>query len=227
MNSNLMKRNVGYAAAEWVQKGMTIGIGTGSTAHFFIERLIKRCEQGLQIRAICSSSASYKESQKHQIPLIRDEEVTSIDMTFDGADEIDSQKRMIKGGGGALTREKILANASRKMVVMIDNTKQVSALGRRKLPVEILPFAHMITVSKIKTLGFRGKLRTDPSANMLFYTDNGNLIYDIEFQQLRETPEKDHEQLIHIPGVIETGYFFNLAGPVLIGTPDGKVKVWE
>lgn len=221
-----MKQQAGYKAAEWVKEGMLVGIGTGSTVHFFIDHLIKRCHRGLQIQAICSSVDSQKRAQKGNIPLCDDQEVTTIDIMFDGADEIDSQKRMIKGGGGALMREKILANASREMVVIIDETKKVSLLGTHKLPVEILPFAHTATIAKIGMLGFRGVLRTRDS-NLLFYTDNGNLIYDIEFHTARETPEKDHEQLIHIPGVVETGYFFNLAGRVLIGKSTGDVEVWD
>ena len=226
MTPDTMKQNVGYAAAELVESGMLIGIGTGSTVRFFIDQLIKRCQNGLKIQAICSSIASHQRAEKGNIPLLDETQVTTIDVTFDGADEIDPQKRMIKGGGGALTREKILANTSREMVVIIDESKKVSALGARKLPVEILPFAHEATVSKIRTLGFRGELRTR-APDTLFYTDNGNLIYDIEFHALRETPEKDHERLIHIPGIVETGYFFNLAGRVLIGKSTGDVEIWN
>ncbi|MEM7175537.1 MAG: ribose 5-phosphate isomerase A [Chlamydiota bacterium] len=226
MTPDTMKRNAGYAAAELVEDGMLIGIGTGSTVRFFIDYLIKRCQKGLKIQAVCSSVASYQQAQKGNLSLLEDKNITAIDITFDGADEIDPQKRMIKGGGGALTREKILANTSRELVVMIDESKKVEALGSRKLPVEILPFGYAATVSKIKTLGFRGELRTQAS-NTPFCTDNGNFIYDIEFHTLRETPEKDHERLIHIPGIVETGYFFNLAGRIFIGKSTGDVELWN
>ncbi len=226
MSHDMMKQRAAYLAAQWVKDDMLVGIGTGSTTQFFIDALSKRCHQGLRINAVCSSVASYARAKKENIPLIDDHQVTAIDMTFDGADEIDAQKRMIKGGGGALTREKILANASREMVVLVDETKKVAQLGGEKLPVEILSFAHVATIAKIRTLGFRGELRLH-SDGRPFQTDNGNLIYDIEFQKPRSTPEKDHERLIHIPGVVETGYFFNLAGRVLIGMSSGEVEVWE
>ncbi len=226
MSHDMMKQRAAYLAAQWVKDNMLIGIGTGSTTQFFIDALSKRCHQGLSINAVCSSVASYQRAKDGGIPLIDDNQMTALDMTFDGADEIDAQKRMIKGGGGALTREKILANASREMVVLVDATKKVHQLGGEKLPVEILPFAHSATIAKIRTLGFRGELRMQ-SAQRPFQTDNGNLIYDIEFQKPRSSPEKDHERLIHIPGVVETGYFFNLAGRVLIGTPSGEVDVWD
>ncbi len=220
-----MKRAAGTRAAELIENGMLVGLGTGSTVFYFIERLIERVKGGLDIQVVSSSLRSEKQAREGGIPISDVNQVTSIHITVDGADEIDSEKRMIKGGGGALLREKILANTSREMVVIADETKVVDKLGKHPLPVEILPFGQEATIDKIKKLGFHGTLRKYPKDD-LYMTDNGNLIYDIHFETLRDDPERDHEKLIHIPGVLETGFFFNLAGRVFIGKSNGEVDHW-
>jgi len=222
MNRDEMKKKAGEAAVEWVEEGMVLGLGTGSTVFYFINRLTQCVAQGLQIRVVSSSIQSREQARKGGVPLADMDEITSIDMTIDGADEIDHQKRMIKGGRGALLREKILANSSREMIVIIDESKLVKQLGRRPLPVEILPFGKEATMDKIRKLGFRGQLRSHECGG-LFKTENGNLIYDIYFDSLREDAENDHEKLIRIPGILETGFFFNLAGRVLVGKVDGTI----
>jgi ribose 5-phosphate isomerase A len=133
---------------------------------------------------------------------------------------------MIKGGGGALMREKILANISREMLVIVDESKVVEKLGNHPLPVEILPFAKRAIIDKIKKLGFHGTLR-EHDKDTPFITDNGNMIYDIHFESLRNDPEKDHEKLLRIPGVLETGFFLAFAGRVFIGKQDGTVDHWD
>ncbi len=218
-----MKKSAGEKAAQYVKENMLVGLGTGSTVFYFIEKLIERCKQGLNIQAISSSIQSLELASKGGIPFAKPDEVMFIDLTIDGADEVDSKKRMIKGGGGALLREKILANSSRSMIVIVDETKVVENLGRQKLPVEILPFAPVCTIDKINKLGFRGQLRLK-EGKKLFLTDNGNLIYDIFFKTVRENPESDHEKLIHIPGVLETGFFCNLAKKVIVGHLDGSTS---
>lgn len=223
MNSDEMKKKAGEMATEWVENGMLVGLGTGSTVFHFINKLIERVSEGLEIQAVSSSIRSRNQAKEGGIPLADMDQVTSIDLTVDGADEIDSQKRMIKGGGGALLREKILANTSREMVVIVDESKVVERLGKHPLPVEILPFGYSATIDKIRKLGYQGRLRTH-NADGLYQTDNGNFIYDIQFESLREDPESDHEKLIRIPGVLETGFFFNLAGRVLVGRSDGTVE---
>jgi ribose 5-phosphate isomerase A len=215
------KKSAGEKAVDFIQDHMVVGIGSGSTISYFIEHLGQRCKDGLVIKAVASSFASTKIAQQAGIPLLNPDVVAEIDVMVDGADEIDAEKRMIKGGGGALLREKILAFSSREMVVIVDDTKVVEKLGKGKLPVEILPFAYPLTIQKIQC---RGELRKREDGD-LFYTDNGNLIYDIEFDCLRKHPEEDHEKLIRIPGVIETGFFFGLAGPILIGHADGTVTI--
>lgn len=224
MSTDAIKKKVGYKAAEFVQEGMHIGLGTGTTAFYFIERLIQRCKEGLKIGAVASSKRSLEQAREGKIPLLNIDEITSLDLTVDGADEIDSQKRMIKGGGGALAREKILAAMSREMIVIVDETKLVSSLGKCKLPVEIFPFGRMATLHHIAKAGYKGEFRKK-SDGSLYLTDNGNLIVDIHFSDVREAPEEDHEALIHLPGVVDTGFFFHLAGRVIVGFADGQVVV--
>jgi len=219
-----MKKAAGYRAADLVEEGMCVGLGSGSTVFYLIERLTQRCHEGLKIRAISSSQKTEHLARQGKIPLLSMEEVTRLDLTIDGADEIDHEKRMIKGGGGAHVREKILASMSKEMIVIVDETKLVSALGKCKLPVEVLPFAKKATAHHITKAGYHGEFRHDAQGN-LFVTDNGNFLFDIHFSQLRDNPEKDHETLLHIPGVVDTGFFFHLAGRVIVGFADGQVVI--
>lgn len=221
-----MKKTAGYAAAELIENGMVIGLGTGSTVFHFINRLIEKAKEGLSIQAVSSSTRSENQAKDGGIPLADLNSITTVDITVDGADEINGEKQMIKGGGGALLREKVLANISKEMVVIVDEDKVVEKLGKHDLPVEILPFAHAAIIEKISKLGFHGSLR-EHNKDGPFITDNGNMIYDIHFESLREDPEKDHEKLIRIPGVLETGFFFNQAGRVIIGKNDNTIDHWS
>ncbi|MCB1109494.1 MAG: ribose 5-phosphate isomerase A [Chlamydiia bacterium] len=220
-----MKKAAGIAAAELVKNGMLVGLGTGSTVFHFINRLIERVQEGLSIQVVSSSIRSENQAKEGGIPLADINTITAIDLTVDGADEITPEKWMIKGGGGALLREKILANTSREMVVIVDESKVVEKLGKHPLPVEILPFATHAILDKIRKLGYQGNLRQQ-NKDGPYVTDNGNHIYDIYFESLRDDPERDHEKLSRIPGVLETGFFFNLAGRVFIGKSDGTVDHW-
>ena len=223
MSRDAIKKAVGYKAAELIESGMRVGLGTGSTAFFFIERLIERCKKGLKIHAVASSVHSLEQAREGKIPLLDIDKVTSLDVTVDGADEIDPQKRMIKGGGGAHVREKIIASMSHEMIVIVDESKLVPQLGVCKLPVEVLPFAHLATLHKIEKAGYKGTFRK--KGNSFFITDNGNFLIDIHFDKPRARPEEDHETLIHIPGIVDTGFFFHLAGRVIVGFPDGQVVI--
>jgi ribose 5-phosphate isomerase A len=218
------KQAAGKAAADLIQDGMLIGLGTGSTANFFIENLGRRCkEEGLSVKAFPTSERSAKLAARHGIQLC-DRDITFLDITVDGADEIDHQKRMIKGGGGALLREKILASMSGEMIVIVDEHKVVNQLGRFPLPLEMIPFAYHATWRHISEFGYQGKMRHTKDGE-LYVTDNGNYIVDIDLSHSENSPEQDQEILSSIPGVVETGFFFNLAGRVIVGHSDGRTTL--
>lgn len=219
-----IKQAVGQKAASLVKEGMIVGLGTGSTAAFFIESLIEHVKEGLKITAVSSSIRSSEMAKNGGIPVIGMNEVTKIDLTVDGADEIDPLNRLIKGAGGALVREKILASTSEQMVVIADESKLVSHLGKCGLPVEILPFGYKATIDKLVRLGYTGTLRKNPKDTSLYITDNGNYIFDIHSPDSFLHPEEDNARIINIPGVVDTGFFFNLATSVLVGYSDGTVE---
>ncbi len=220
MDETSLKKLVGYKACDDVRPGMTIGVGTGSTVFYFIEKLAFLHREGLSVKAICSSTQSEHLIQQAGIPLVPSDEITHIDLTVDGADEINPLFHMIKGGGGALFREKLLATHSRQMTVIIDHTKWVTKLGSRKTPVEILPFCHPLTCREIEKLGLKGSLRKKPSGD-IYVTDNHNYIFDIAPTPV-DAPSL-HSELIQITGVVETGLFFDVATKILMSYPDGKV----
>ncbi len=214
----------GRKAVEFIQNGMIVGLGSGSTAECFIQSLIEKVRKGLQIQAVASSRKSAEMAKRGGIAVLDINEVPRIDITVDGADEIDPKKRMIKGGGGAHVREKILASSSSEMVVVVDNSKLVSALGQKKLPIEVLFYGSPATRTKIEQLGFSGKWRMNEDGT-LFITENGNILFDIHFKSAPSAPESLNEALLLIPGVIDTGFFFNLAGRVVVGYPEGKTEI--
>lgn len=218
------KRAAGNAAAALVENNMVIGIGTGSTVAPFIEALGLRCRENLTITATASSLQTEQLAKAAGIPLIDPSTISNIDLTIDGADEIDPNKNMIKGGGGALLREKILAVSSNEMVVIVDESKLVDHLGVFPVPVEILPFAYQTTLLRLEQQGFFGAVRRDRNGN-IYRTDNGNYIADIKFQQPIINVRDTHIQLKNIIGVLETGLFYEIASRVIIGYPDGHVDM--
>ncbi len=225
LQDQIAKKSAGFAAVEFVQGGMIIGLGTGSTTNFFIERLIERCRQGLKISAVATSLRSEVLARNGGIPISDINTINSIDLTVDGADEIDQAKHMIKGGGGALLREKIVASMSKEVIIVVDESKLVKHLGKFPLPVEIVPFAFTATIYRIESLGYLGKLRLNDSGEH-YRTDNGNYIYDIHFKKPIEEPDALQHRLREIVGVVETGLFIHLAGRVITGYKDGKVEIW-
>ncbi|HEY4255539.1 MAG TPA: ribose-5-phosphate isomerase RpiA [Chlamydiales bacterium] len=221
------KRAAGHKAATLIESGMIVGLGSGSTSACFIEALIQRVKQEkLKIETVASSHESAHLAKAGGLHVIELNAAPRVDLTIDGADEIDPKKRMIKGGGGAHTKEKILAIASSEMVVIVDETKLVSSLGREKLPVEILFYGSPSTRSQIEKMGYQGKWRLNKDGS-LFLTESGNLLFDIQFNTLLSDPEFHDTQLRQIPGVIATGFFFNLAGRVLIGHLDGITTIQQ
>ena len=218
---DLAKKAAGKKAAEWIESGMIVGLGTGSTSAYFLEALI---EKKLNIQVVSSSEATTKLAIKGGLKVIDINDAPHIDITVDGADEIDAKKRMIKGGGGALLREKILAASSKEMVVIVDESKFVDSVGHTKLPIEIIPYGSSTTKKRVESLGYKTTWRLGKTG-ALYLTDNKNLILDLHFLSPPTSPEKENDRIHQIPGVIDTGFFFGLAGRVIIGYANGTVKV--
>jgi ribose 5-phosphate isomerase A len=214
------KRAAGRAAADLVEDGMTVGLGTGSTAMFVLERLHERCAHGLRIRGVPTSRATGEAARSLGVPLIGLEDVDRLDLAIDGADEVDPRKNLIKGGGGALLREKIVAAASAELVVVVDRSKLVERLGAFRVPVEVLPFGRRQAERALARLGAVVSLRRTPGGP--FETDQGNHIVDCDFGLIAD-PEKLERNIDAIPGVVESGLFIGLAGRVFVGDRDGSV----
>lgn len=212
------KRAAGVAAANLVEPHMTIGIGTGTTAGYFIQSLVARVQQGLSIQAVATSIASENLAKRGGIPILDINAIDKFDLAIDGADEIDPKRQMIKGGGGALLREKIIASMADEMVVIIDETKLVDTLGTFGLPVEILPFGYKHTLSKLESLGYAVSLRENKS-------DNQNYLADLSYPKLFDNPQEHDTKIRAVPGIVETGFFLNMAGRVLIGDCEGQVEI--
>ena len=217
------KEAAGKEAVQLIQEGMIVGIGTGTTAAYFIKHLIKRCQAGLSIQAIPTSERSLELLAGH-IPIADINKIPYLDMTVDGADEIDWEKRMIKGGGGALLREKLVASFSREVVIIIDSSKRVDSLGNFPLPVEIVTFAYVSILRRLEGMGYAAVLRRDKSGE-IFLTDGGHYIADIHFEKPPHNLAEDQEKIRAVVGVVETGFFAHLAGRVITGYPDGKVEI--
>lgn len=218
------KKAAGQAAAQLIQDGMLVGLGTGSTAAFFIEALGQRCQKGLTISAVATSIQSTREAQLAGIPLLDPQTISYLDIAIDGADEIDHHKNMIKGGGGALLREKLIAKASKEFVAIVDETKLVDDLGAFPVPVEIAAFAYQTTLKRILDKGYCGKLRLNRD-HSIYTTDNGNYIVDIQLPKPIHEPRIDDERLRSITGILETGLFYQIAKRVVVGYLDGCVKI--
>jgi len=209
------KEVAGRAAAELVRDGDVVGLGTGSTAYFAVVALGERMKTGLKITGIPTSLQTADLARAVGIPLTTLDEHPEIDITIDGADEIDSKLNLIKGGGGALLREKVVASASRKMVVVADSGKVVAVLGKFPLPVEIISFARAVIEKKIVSLDGSPKLRCKPDGSP-YLTDNGNQILDCSFGKIADPAELARE-LSGIPGIVEHGLFIGLATVALVG----------
>jgi len=222
---NVAKKAAGEAAAKFVKDGMLVGLGTGSTAFYVIQALGRRCKQeGLKIQAVATSIESERLAREEGILLLETDKIEMLDMTIDGADEVDPKNNMIKGRGGALLREKILAQSSKEMIVIVDSSKVVEQLGGCPVPVEIASYAYRTTLKRLLDKGFKGKIRLKADGNF-YITDNKNYIIDIKVEKPISDPIKMHEQLQLIAGVLETGLFFNVAKRVVIGDEKGNVEI--
>ncbi len=225
MSADTWKQQAAERAIALVEDGMTVGLGTGSTAAKFVDLLGKRVKEGLSVRCVPTSEATRLQAEKLGIPLITLDTQPFLDLTVDGADELDGNLRLIKGGGGALLREKIVATASGRMVVIADQSKRVAKLGKFPLPVEVVQFGLGATRGMIEVLasdaGCEGELTLRTGANgQPVLTDSGNFILDCAFGQI-EDPEALDEALRLIPGVVENGLFLGIADAAFIGGPSG------
>jgi ribose 5-phosphate isomerase A len=211
--SDLEKEAAARASLRFVRDGSVVGLGTGSTAAHAVKFLAEQVRAGLKIRGIPTSVHTKELAASVGIPLTTLDECQQIDVDIDGADEFDPQLNLIKGGGGALLREKIIASASRQVVIIADSSKQVAVLGKFPLPVEVIPFAQPLLARRITALGASVKLRQDAKGNP-FVTDEGHHILDCSFGQIPDPPTLARV-LSDMPGVVEHGLFINLATLVL------------
>ncbi|OMD66981.1 ribose 5-phosphate isomerase A [Paenibacillus odorifer] len=219
-----VKQLAAEKAVEFVKDGMKIGLGTGSTAYWAINKLGERVSEGLKITAVATSRASEEQARELGIPIVAFGDIDSLDLTIDGADELDSSLQLIKGGGGALLREKIVASNSTRMIVIADESKVVNTLGKFPLPVEIVPFAWEWTVAELAKLGCNPELRR--SGEELYKTDNGNYIADCRFEVIESAP-KLALTIQSIPGVVEHGLFIGIAAMAIVGKKDGSIEIIE
>ncbi len=221
MDIESLKRLAGEKAVEFVKPGMIVGLGTGSTAVHAVRKIGRMWQAGELPNIVCipTSEVTAREAEKFGIPLTTLNEQPEIDITIDGADEIDPHFDLIKGLGGALLREKIVAAASRRMVVVSDYRKQVTQLGTRApVPVEVIPFAQRPVTEYLQSLGARVEIRM--AGKRPFITDEQNIILDCTFNGIPD-PAQLAQTIRAQPGVVEHGLFLGLATDVILATPDG------
>ena len=226
MNADAQKRAAAARAVEFVRPGMRLGLGTGSTAKHFVELVGERVRAGLDVIAVPTSQATHADALRCGIPLTTLDETPELDLTVDGADEIGPDLSLIKGGGGALLREKIVAGASKRMIVIADQSKWVAALGAYPLPIEIAPFGYTATqqavdkaIAAIQAPG-RLNLRRDKDGHA-FVTDGGHWIIDAALGRIDDPAAMAHA-LADVPGVMEHGLFVGLATMAILAGPDGS-----
>lgn len=209
-------------AAECVEDGMVVGLGTGTTAFFAIQKLGQRVSSGLAMRGIPTSEQSRKQAESENIPLIGFDAVTRIDLTIDGADELDPHFNLIKGGGGALLREKIVASLSDREIIVADESKAVAHLGAFPLPVEVIPFGWQVVQRLLADLSCHPALRRTQDAAP-YLTDNGNYILDCDFGRIDDPPALE-AKINAIYGVVECGLFIDMTDHIIIGKTDGTLE---
>jgi len=213
------KRLAAERALTFVEDGMTVGLGTGSTAEFATRGLARRVAEGLRVRCVPTSEAAARLARELGLTLLELNDVESIDVTIDGADAVDPDFNLIKGGGGAHTREKLVAYATRLEVIVVDTSKVVPRLGEAfPLPVEVLPVGWRHTARRLEALGCRATPRGGPVAS--FRTDNGNAVLDCDFGGIDDPPALA-AAIKALPGVVESGIFIGLTGALVVAGADG------
>ena len=215
------KQRAGHEAAELVEDGMAVGLGTGSTAFYLVERLAERVrEESLRVRCVPTSRRTQEQARAAGLTLIDFSEVRELDLAVDGADEIGPGLSLIKGGGGALLREKLVASSARRFVVIADAAKRVGVLGNFPLPVEVVPFAWQVTAGRVaRVTGVEPSLRRGAGGEV-FVTDNGNYILDCRCGRIPD-PARTERELKLLTGVVECGLFVGLAHSAIVGTDEG------
>jgi ribose 5-phosphate isomerase A len=219
------KQRAGFKAVEYIEDGMVVGLGTGSTAYWLVERLGERVREGLRVRGVPTTRRTEEQARSLGIPLVTFAEVQRLDLAIDGADEIGPGLALVKGGGGALLREKLVAAAARRFVVIADAGKRVDVLGQFPLPVEVVPFAWEVTTRRVAEV-----VRVEPVLRLtdggeVYVTDNGNYILDCRCGEIRD-PSKMERELNLLVGVVECGLFVGMAETAIVATDD-DVEVIE
>ena len=215
------KQRAGFKAAEFVEDGMRVGLGTGSTAFWVVERLGERVrDEGLRVRCVPTSRRTEEQARGLGIPLVTLGEVGELDLAIDGADEIGPRLALVKGGGGALLREKLVASAARRFVVVADASKKVEVLGRFPLPVEVVPFAWELTARRVAAVaGVEPALRLAEGGGV-YLTDNGNYVLDCRCGEIPD-PERMGRELKALTGVVESGLFVGMADLAVVADGGG------
>lgn len=214
------KQRVGFRAAEFVEDGMRVGLGTGSTAYWLVERLGERVRAGLRVRCVPTSRRTEEQARALGIPLVTLGEVVELDIAIDGADEIGPELALIKGGGGALLREKLVASAARRFVVIADLSKRVEVLGRFPLPVEVVQFGWELTARRVAAVTEVEPVRRREANGAPFVTDNGNYILDCHCGEI-PNPARTERELKSLAGVVESGLFVGMADTAVLADEEG------
>ena len=223
MTQDEAKLLVGQRAAEFVKDGMRVGLGTGSTATMFIRELGKKVQQGRKIRCVASSEASHRLGLELGMDVTTLDELPELDVYIDGADEVGPGLALIKGGGGALLREKIVASAAERFIVVVDESKVVEKLGKFPLPVEVIKMALPLVQPKLEELGLHPKLRPAKNGTGPYLTDEGNYILDCACGVI-EDPEELAAEIRNIVGVVEHGLFLGMASVALVAGESGVAE---
>jgi ribose 5-phosphate isomerase A len=213
-----MKKQVGERAVDFIEDGMIVGLGSGSTAYWMMKKLGERVSGGLNIKGIPTSSRTEGWAKEFGVPLTDFTHVVKIDLAIDGANEIDQNYNLTKGGGGSLVREKIVNSLADRLIIIADKSKMVTSLGSFPLPIEVVPFGVEITSKTIAETGCTPVLRK--KSGETYISDNGNYILDCYFDSL-PNPSRLHDQLKLIVGVVETGLFLNMTNVVILGSNSG------
>ncbi|ECB9799225.1 ribose-5-phosphate isomerase RpiA [Listeria monocytogenes] len=217
------KKLAGEKACEWIEDGMVVGLGTGSTVYYTIEKLGQMVNNGLHITGVATSDETTKQAEKLGIPLKSLNDVTEIDVTIDGADEIDTNFQGIKGGGGALLREKMVASASLKNIWVVSEEKLVRTLGKFPLPLEVIPFGWKQIERKLAKEQIQTNLRKQSNGEV-YVTNNGNYILDIVNQSFTDA-KMWQEKLAQIPGIVEHGLFLDYVDVIICGKANGETEI--